>query len=123
MTEAIEYQEHMNCHFEIKGSIGFVWLKVNGTLKPEYLLKCERRKKNAYVAKNDDTGKKREPYQMNPILWIYCFQNLQTQDFSTIRTSMLKQDMEFRPFYIFGKYLVCNLKVPLMNSVITLCKL
>lgn len=58
----------MNCHFEIKGSIWFVWLKVNGTLKPEYLLKCERRKKNAYVAKNDDTGKKRKPYQMNPIL-------------------------------------------------------
>ena len=27
--------------------------------------------------------------------------------------------MEFRPFYLFVKQFVCNLKIPLRNSVIT----
>ena len=32
---------------------------------------------------------------------------------------MLKMDMEFRPFYLFVRQFVCNLKIPLRNSVIT----
>ena len=32
---------------------------------------------------------------------------------------MLKGDMGFRPFYIFVRQFVCNLKIPLRNSVIT----
>ena len=27
--------------------------------------------------------------------------------------------MEFRPFYLFVRHLICNLKIPLINSVIT----
>ena len=27
--------------------------------------------------------------------------------------------MEFRPFYLFVRYFVCKLKIPLRNSVIT----
>ena len=33
--------------------------------------------------------------------------------------TMLKRDMEFRPFYFFVRQFVCNLKIPLRNSVIT----
>ena len=40
-------------------------------------------------------------------------------DFSNIRNCMLKRDMEFRPFYLFVRQFVCNLKIPLRNSVIT----
>ena len=34
------------------------------------MLKCSKkeRKDNAYVAKNDDTGENRKPYQRNPII-------------------------------------------------------
>ena len=39
--------------------------------------------------------------------------------FSNIRNCMLKRDMEFRPFYLFVSQFVCNLKIPLRNSVIT----
>ena len=39
--------------------------------------------------------------------------------FSTIRNCMYKRDMEFRPFCLIVRHLVCNLKIPLMNSVIT----
>ena len=40
-------------------------------------------------------------------------------DFSNIRNCMLKRDMEFRPFYLFVRQFVCNLKIILRNSVIT----
>ena len=39
--------------------------------------------------------------------------------FSTIRNCMYKRDMEFRPFCLIVRHLVCNLKIPLINSVIT----
>ena len=39
--------------------------------------------------------------------------------FCNIRNCMLKRDMEFRPFYLFVRQFVCNLKIPLRNSVIT----
>ena len=39
--------------------------------------------------------------------------------FSTIRNCMYKRDMEFRPFYLIVRHFVCNLKIPLINSVIT----
>ena len=55
-------------------------VKANGALKPEYLLKCCKREKYVYVAKNCDTGLKRKPYQSNPVIWIYRFLNLQRQD-------------------------------------------
>ena len=32
---------------------------------------------------------------------------------------MLKSDKEFRPFYLFVRQFVCNLKIPLRNSVTT----
>ena len=37
--------------------------------------------------------------------------------FTNIINCMLKRDMEFRPFYLFVRQLVCNLKIPLENSV------
>ena len=45
-------------------------VKANGALKPEYLLHLKKKKKkkdNAYVARNGDTGEKRKPYQRNPV--------------------------------------------------------
>ena len=36
-----------------------------------------------------------------------------------VTETMLKRDMEFRPFYFFVRQFVCNLKIPLRNSVIT----
>ena len=39
--------------------------------------------------------------------------------FSTIRNCIYKRDMEFRPFYLIVRHFVCNLKIPLINSVIT----
>ena len=39
--------------------------------------------------------------------------------FSNIRHCTLKRDMEFRPFYLFVRQFVCNLKISLRNSVIT----
>ena len=33
--------------------------------------------------------------------------------------TMLTMDMEFRAFYLFVRQFVCNLKIPLRNSVIT----
>ena len=39
--------------------------------------------------------------------------------FCNIRNCMLKMDMEFRPFYLFARQFVCNLKIILRNSVIT----
>ena len=32
---------------------------------------------------------------------------------------MLKRDMEFKPFCLFVTQCICNLKIPLGNSVIT----
>ena len=40
----------------------------------------QKEEKNVYVAKNDDTGEKRKPYQSNPVIWIYRFHNLQRRD-------------------------------------------
>ena len=36
-----------------------------------------------------------------------------------VTETRLKRDMEFRPFYFFVRQFVCNLKIPLRNSVIT----
>ena len=36
-----------------------------------------------------------------------------------VTETMLKRDMEFRPFYFFVRQFVCNLKIPLRNSIIT----
>ena len=36
---------------------------------------------------------------------------------------MLKRDMEIIPFYLFQRQFVCNLKISLINSVITPFKL
>ena len=98
--------------------------------------------------KNGDTDEKRKPKQPSH-MYIYRFFNLQRQDagsyyfvaflnyprlsiesesiflskkymaFCNIRNCMLKRDMEFRPFYLFVRQFVCNLKIPLRNSVIT----
>ena len=38
--------------------------------------------------------------------------------FSNIRNCMLKRDMEFRPSFLFVRQFVCNIKIPLRNSVI-----
>ena len=40
----------------------------------------KKEEKNAYVAKNGDTGEKRKPCQSNPVIWIYRFHNLQRRD-------------------------------------------
>ena len=40
-----------------------------------------------------------------------------------MRNFMLKRDMEFRPFYLFVRQFVCNLKITLRNSVITPLKM
>ena len=94
--------------------------------------------------------KKRKSYQSNPVIWRYCFLNLQRQDagsyyfvafmnylrfsiesesiffvqkkhitFSNIRNCILKRNMEFKPFYLFARQFICNLKIPLRNLVIT----
>ena len=39
--------------------------------------------------------------------------------FSNIRNCMSNRDKKFRPFYLFVRQLVCNLKILLRNSVIT----
>ena len=110
-------------------------------------------KRGENVSKNGDIGEKRKPYQNNPVKWTYRFLNLQRQDtgsycfvaflnntrlsveseslfliqkyitFSNIRNCMLKRDMKFRPFYLFVRQFVYNLKIPLRNSEITPFKL
>ena len=46
-----------------------------------------------------------------------CYLNVVA--FSNIRNWMLKRDLEVRPFYLFVRQFVCDLKIPSWSSVIT----
>ena len=114
------------------------------------MLKKER-KINDNVIKNGDTSDKRKHYQraqsyeyivsiiFKDDVGSHCFiaflnysrLSIECESifwskkhiaFSAIRNNMWKGDMEFRPFYLFVRHLVCNLKIPLRNSLVTLFK-
>ena len=149
MTEVIEYQDHLNSHSEIVGFIGLVGLRPMDHSNLNIYWNVKKGKKNVYVAKNGDTGEKIKHCQSNPVVWIYRFLNGRQDAgsyyfvallnyprlspsratpyflfrkyiaFSNITNCMFKRDIEFRPFHLFVRQFVCNLKIPLRNSVIT----